>query len=83
MPIKVREWIGPALASPNLVLDAQPPAQPHGGVVVDRPVRFGDGAHFEVEGTQIYLDLVNFSFSAARKSTTALVAGDSRISMTK
>ena len=25
---KVREWIGPALASPDLVLEAQPPAQP-------------------------------------------------------
>jgi hypothetical protein len=35
-------------ASPDLVLDAQPPAQPPSGVVVDRPVRFGDGAYFEV-----------------------------------
>src|SRR5882724_7178178 len=24
VPVKVREWIGPALASPDLVLDAQP-----------------------------------------------------------
>src|SRR5216684_3084279 len=40
MPVKVREWIAPALASPGFVLDAQPPAQPHSGVVVDRPVRF-------------------------------------------
>jgi hypothetical protein len=48
VPIKVREWIGPALASPDLVLDAQPPAQPHSGVGVSRPVRFGDGAYFEV-----------------------------------
>src|SRR5262249_14690451 len=24
--VKVREWIGPALASPDLMLDAQPPA---------------------------------------------------------
>src|ERR1700687_5843672 len=48
VPIKVREWISPALASPDLVLDAQPPAQPHSGVVVDRPVRFRDGAYFEV-----------------------------------
>jgi hypothetical protein len=31
----MREWIGPALASPDLVLDAQPPAQPHSGVTVD------------------------------------------------
>ena len=41
VPVKVREWIGPAPASPDLVLDAQPPAQPHSGVVVDRTIRFG------------------------------------------
>jgi len=40
VPVKVREWISPALASPDLMLEAQPPAQPHSGVVVDRPVRF-------------------------------------------
>ena len=39
MPVKVPEWISSALASPDLVLEAQPPAQPHSGVVVDRPVR--------------------------------------------
>jgi hypothetical protein len=27
--IEMREWIGPALAPPDLVLEAQPPAQPH------------------------------------------------------
>jgi hypothetical protein len=48
VPVEVREWIGPALASPDLVLEAQPPAQPHSGVVVDRPIRFGDGAYLEV-----------------------------------
>src|ERR1700756_216649 len=48
VPVQVREWIGPALASPDLVLDAQPPAQPHSGVVVDRPIRFCDGAYFKV-----------------------------------
>src|SRR5260221_13095290 len=48
VPVKVREWIGPAPASPDLVLEAQPPAQPHRGVVVDRPIRFGDGAYLEV-----------------------------------
>ena len=37
VPVKVRKWISPALASPDLVLEAQPPAQPHSGVVVDRP----------------------------------------------
>src|SRR5215831_19269256 len=29
----MREWIGPALASPDVVLDTQPPAQPHSSVV--------------------------------------------------
>src|SRR6202022_4177084 len=48
VPVKVREWISPALASPDFVLGAQPPAQPHSGVVVERPVRFGDGAYLEV-----------------------------------
>src|SRR4051794_11220337 len=48
VPVKVREWISPALASPDFVLDARPPTQPHSGAVVDRPVRFGDGAYFEV-----------------------------------
>jgi len=48
VPVKVREWISSALASPDLVLEAQPPAQPHSGVAVDRSVRFGDGAYFEV-----------------------------------
>jgi len=42
MPVKVREWISPAPASPDLVLVAQPPAQPHGCVVVERPIRLSD-----------------------------------------
>ena len=46
--VQVREWKAPALASSDLVLDAQPPAQPHGGVVVERPVRLIDGAYLEV-----------------------------------
>ena len=50
VPIKVREWISPALASPDLVLEAQPPAQPHSGVIVDRPIRFVNGANAEVVG---------------------------------
>ncbi|MFZ2140959.1 MAG: hypothetical protein WAV78_29240, partial [Xanthobacteraceae bacterium] len=33
---------------PTRELKAQPPAQPHSGVVVERPVRFCDGAYFEV-----------------------------------
>src|SRR2546426_11909989 len=48
VPVKVREWISSALASPDLVLETQPPAQPHSGVVVDRSVRLRDGAYFEV-----------------------------------
>src|SRR6266480_4587933 len=48
VPVKMREWIGPALASPDFMLGAQPPTQPHSCVVVDRPVRFGDGAYLEV-----------------------------------
>jgi hypothetical protein len=37
VPVEMREWISPALASPDVVLDAQPPAQPHGGVVSGIP----------------------------------------------
>src|SRR4029078_654735 len=48
VPVEVREWISPAPALPDLVLDAQPPAQPHSGVAVNRPIRFVDGAYFEV-----------------------------------
>src|SRR6266702_3358921 len=48
VPVKVREWIGPAFASPDFVLGAQPPTQPHRGIAVDRPVRFVDGAYLEV-----------------------------------
>src|ERR1700752_2814032 len=48
VPVKEREWIGPALASPDFVLDAQPPAQPHHRVAVDRPIRSVDGTYLEV-----------------------------------
>src|SRR5215472_4239683 len=48
VPVEVREWISPAPASPDLVLEAQPPAQPHSGVVIDRPIRLVDGAYLEV-----------------------------------
>ncbi len=48
VPVKVREWIAPALASPDRVLGAQPPAQPHSRVVVERPVRFVDGPCLDV-----------------------------------
>src|ERR1700687_4994320 len=48
VPVEVREWIGPASASPDLVLEAQPPTQPHSGVVVERPIRLADRAYLEV-----------------------------------
>ena len=48
VPVKMREWKRPALASPDLVLGAQPPAQPPSCVVVERPVRFADGSYLEV-----------------------------------
>src|SRR6516165_1861965 len=48
--VKVREWISSALASPDLVLEAQPPAQPHSCVVVERPIRFAGGSNIKVVG---------------------------------
>ena len=48
MPVEVREWIIPALSSPDLVLELQPPAQPHRCVAVECPIRLADGAYFEV-----------------------------------
>src|ERR1700751_3919188 len=45
VPVKVREWISPALASPDLVLEAQPPAQPQSRVVVEHPIRFAGGSN--------------------------------------
>ena len=51
VPIKVREWISSALASPDFVLGSQPPAQPHGCVVVERAICFAGGANIEVIGS--------------------------------
>src|SRR3954469_6943837 len=48
--VKVREWISSALASPDFVLEPQPPAQPHSRVVVEHPIRFAGGANAEVIG---------------------------------
>src|SRR6516225_8475737 len=48
VPVEVREWIGSALAPPDLVLVAQPPAQPRSRVGVERTVRAVDGAYLEV-----------------------------------
>src|ERR1700730_7943049 len=50
VPVKVREWIAPALASPDFVLVPEPPAQPHSRVVVERAIRFAGGADTEVIG---------------------------------
>src|SRR6266566_21638 len=46
--VEMREWIGPAPTSPDLVLVAQPPAQPRSGVAVERPVSAADATYFEV-----------------------------------
>src|SRR6266478_3378384 len=48
--VKVREGITPALASPDLVLELEPPAQPHSRVVVERAIGFEGGADTEVIG---------------------------------
>jgi hypothetical protein len=48
VPVKMREWIGPALATPGFMLELQPPAQPHRCVAVECPIRFADGAYLVV-----------------------------------
>src|SRR5580692_3924538 len=48
VPVEVREWKGPAPSSPDFVLGAQPPAQPHRCVSVQRPIRLADGSYLEV-----------------------------------
>src|ERR1700675_1220589 len=48
VPVKMREWIAPALATPGFVLELQPPAQPHRCVAVECPIRLADGAYLEV-----------------------------------
>jgi len=45
VPVEVREWIAPALASPALVLEPQPPAQPHSHVCVERAIPRSDVAY--------------------------------------
>src|SRR5262249_28274876 len=50
VPVEVREWIAPALASPALVLEPQPPAQPHSHVAVERAIRLAGGADAEIVG---------------------------------
>src|SRR3954464_4072410 len=48
--VKVRKWISSALASPDFVLEAQPPAQPHSCVVVEHPIRFAGCSNTKVIG---------------------------------
>ena len=48
MPVEVREWVSSALASPDLVLEAQPPAQPHSRVRVEHAICFAGGTNIEV-----------------------------------
>src|SRR3981189_1180501 len=50
VPVKVREWIAPALAPPDVVLVSKPAAQPHSRVVVERAIRFAGGADTKVIG---------------------------------
>src|SRR5258705_2579649 len=50
VPVKVREWIAPALASPDVVLVSEPPAQPHSRVVVERAICLAGAANTEVIG---------------------------------
>src|SRR6266568_2107219 len=46
--VEVRGRIGPVPAASDLVLVAQPPAQPRRRVAVDRPIRFVDGTYLKV-----------------------------------
>src|SRR3954470_21814635 len=39
MAVQMREWIALAPSSPDLVLETQPPAQPHRGVGVESAIR--------------------------------------------
>ena len=52
VPVKMREWIGPALATPGFVLGLQPPAQPNCCVAVECPIRLADGAYMQTRSTQ-------------------------------
>ena len=48
VPVQVREWIGPAPSSPELVLMAQPPAQPRSRVGVECTIRTAGRSDTEV-----------------------------------
>src|ERR1700719_2228744 len=60
VPVEVREWIAPALASSDLVLESQPPAQPHSRVVVERAICFAGGADTEVIGPSAHVAVEHF-----------------------
>jgi hypothetical protein len=71
VPVKVREWIASALTSPDLVLESEPPAQPHSRVVDERTICFAGGADTEVIGPSA---LQHFG---ARRGLYLIVAGAS------
>src|SRR6202041_324904 len=48
VPVEMREWIACGSSSPDGMLGAQPPAQPHRCVSVERPIRLVDGPYLEV-----------------------------------
>jgi hypothetical protein len=48
VPVEVQEWIAPAPSPPDFVLEAQPPAQPHRRVSIERSIRLADGSYREV-----------------------------------
>src|SRR5450756_1260 len=58
VPVEVREWIGPAPALPDLVLDAQPPTQPHCCVGVELPIRFVAVSYTHLRAHETRHDLV-------------------------
>ena len=51
VPVEVREWIAPA--PPDFVLEAQPPAQPHRRVSIERSIRLADGVRFTLPNSVV------------------------------
>jgi hypothetical protein len=68
VPVKLREWIAPALASPDFVLESEPPAQPHSRVAVERAICFAGGADTEVIGP------ISFSVNGSTWRSWTLIA---------
>ena len=69
VPVKVREWIRPALASPDLMLVAQPPTQPRCRVAVDRTVGTTDGSCGQIRAAMRQLAVVQQLTAAAGVGT--------------